>query len=150
MNTGTFDVQGLDIIYNSSNGEICFCCLYVSQSVAKGCFIQYMNLRTSFSGSLSSSRNGGTKCVSDIITGDYNILVYDYESDGEVFTIRPAYQTSTWIRGISYSSTVRLTNDTVSPSPVSGDCTIKAFCHDMIFKAIHNHTKLCKILYFQN
>ena len=122
MNAGTFDVQGLDIIYNSSNGEICFRCLYVSQSAAKGCFIQYMNLRTSFSGSLSSSRDGGTKCVSDIITGDYNILVYDYESDGEVFTIRPAYQTSTWIRRISYSSTVRLTNDTVSPFLVSGDC----------------------------
>ena len=42
-------------------------------------------------GSLSSSRDGGNKCLSDIVTGDYNILIYDYESDGEVFTIRPAY-----------------------------------------------------------
>ena len=101
---GTFDVQKLNITESDSNRQVCFSCLYFEESSIKGCFICYTNLQFNFSGSLSIPKTKHVQCVSDIITGDYSILVYDYESDGIVFTNTPAINiSSTRINGIPIS-----------------------------------------------
>ena len=99
--TGTFAVQKLNITESDSNRQVCFSCLYFDKSSIKGCFIRYTNLKFNFSGNLSIPKTKHIQCVSNIITGDYSILVYDYESTGTVFTNTPAISISfTRINGI--------------------------------------------------
>ena len=108
---GTFDVQKLNITESVSSRQVCFSCSYFEESSVKGCFICYTNLQFNFSGNLSIPKTKHIQCVSDIITGDYSILVYDYESDGTVFTNTPA---------ISISST-RINVISASTSPISSE-----------------------------
>ena len=103
--TGTFDVQKLNITESVSTRQVCFSCLYFNESFVKGCLIHYTNLQFNFiSGSISIPKIKHIQCVSDIITGDYSILVYDYEGDGTAFTNIPAINiSSTRINGIPAS-----------------------------------------------
>ena len=63
-------------------------------------------------GSLSVLRTENIKCVTSIIPGNYSISVYDIESDGMVFTSRPAYQTTIRIETLSLA--VSFTSSTFS------------------------------------
>ena len=120
---GTFDVQKLNITESVSNRQVCFSCLYFDKSSVKGCFIRYTNLQFNFSGSLSIPKTKHIQCVSGIITGDYSILVYDYESDGTVFTNTPAINiSSTRINGIPISMSSSGSELSFSSSITTSDC----------------------------
>ena len=112
LHSGTFDVQGLIIIQNTTSGEVCFHCSPIDGGSAKGCFILYYNLDAESIGSLSVLRTENIKCVTSIIPGNYSISVHDIESGGMVFTSRPAYQTTVRIETLSL--TVSFTSSTFS------------------------------------
>ena len=112
LNSGTFDVQGLIIIQNTTSGEVCFHCSLIDGGSAKGCFILYYNLDKESIGCLSVLRTENIECVTSIIPGNYSVSVYDFESDGMVFTSRPAYQTTVRIETLSLA--VSFTSSTFS------------------------------------
>ena len=95
-----------------------------------------MNLSSSFSGIISLAQEMGVPSVYQILLLEtttfwfmtMKVMVKSLLLD------HAAYQSSTWIRWISYSSSVRLTNDTVSPSLVLDDCTIVLFVTISFFK----------------
>ena len=102
---GTFDVQEVNVIENSSTGQVCFFCSFIDGTSAEGCFIQYTNIDTKLRGNLSISRTDiTTQCVTGIISGYYSISVFDIESDGTVYTIRPAYHIQARIENFPVSS----------------------------------------------
>ena len=57
-------------------------------------------------------------CVNIIHTRDYSIIVYDIDSNGTVYTNRPAYQTHTIINGASLAHTTQAFS-TVQPTIIS-------------------------------
>ena len=85
---GTFDVQSVDITEDDTS--TCFQCVYVDGTSARGCFIEYISVVTSYNGNLNVSGPNWT-CKHDINLSNYTIKVYDEEGDGTVYTHTPAY-----------------------------------------------------------
>ena len=73
----TYDVQSIDI--TSTSGEVCVVCRFSINTTAVGCELQLQNstmrlLRTDVN-------NIAEGCISNIITGYYDLYVYDVEND---------------------------------------------------------------------
>ena len=93
----TFHVQL--VLINTSVGQVCFECILLTGSNGIGCLIEYTcGMNTSNNITITNDTQG---CVNIIHTCDYSIIVYDIDSNGTVYTNRPAYQTHTIINGAS-------------------------------------------------
>ena len=62
----------------------------------KCCFIKYNNSIENKNLTIPRLDNN-TVCIDNIASGNYDISIYDYETEDEIYTLTPAYQTMTAI-----------------------------------------------------
>ena len=125
LSVATYDTQSVDIT-NTSGERICLICTFSANTVALGCGIEL--LRNSimvlptvrFTRSLTLNIAEG--CISNIITGYYDLYVYDIENDNTLSQL-PAIiknqvfvdeQTTTTSRTSASTTTSTLTTTTTS------------------------------------
>ena len=75
----TYDVQSIDI--TSTNGEVCVVCRFSINTIAVGCELQLRNNIMTLSRRFNRDVNIAEGCISIIITGYYDLYVYDVEND---------------------------------------------------------------------
>ena len=129
----TFDVQngGLEVI-DSTVGEVCFTCHFVTGSQAQGCCIEYNSFITNYySGNITIVRTSvdvstASKCVIGIYTSTYNVTIYDMDYNNVPYTTEYAVKlTNQLVTGLSHIPTssnmsnvsLNLSLDGTSPSP---------------------------------
>ena len=74
----TYDTQSIDI--TSTSGEVCVVCRFSINSIAVGCELQLRNNTMTLS-RFNRDVNIAEGCISNIITGYYDLYVYDVEND---------------------------------------------------------------------
>ena len=80
VSIATFDTQSIDI--TSTNGEVCVVCRFSINTIAVGCEIKLQNNNISRTGKFHRDINNIVEgCISNIITGYYDLYVYDVEND---------------------------------------------------------------------
>lgn len=100
--SGTFDVQNL-LINVSNGGEACFQCIFMENSIAKGCFIVLRCIKN-WDVSLNLTISSMQATCHSLHTCVYIITVYDIETDNTIHINKPpAYQTQV---NITASATV--------------------------------------------
>ena len=129
LSVATYDTQSVDIT-NTSGGKICVICTFSANTIAIGCGIEL--LRNSimvlptvrFTRSLTLNIAEG--CISNIITGYYDLYVYDVENDNtlselpaiiknQVFVDEQTTTTSTLTTTTTSSTATIITSVTSSP-----------------------------------
>ena len=74
----TYDTKSIDI--TSTSGEVCVVCRFSINTIAVGCEIQlFQNNMIQFTQRFT--RNLAEGCISNNMTGYYNLYVYDVEND---------------------------------------------------------------------
>ena len=120
----TYDVQSIDI--TSTSGEVCVVCRFSINTAAVGCEIELRNNTMTLSGRFN--REG---CISNIITGYYDLYVYDVENDNtlsllpaiiknQVFVDEQTTTTSTT------TSTTTITTGSTSTTTTTGSTSTTA------------------------
>ena len=126
---GTFDVQNgsLEVI-DSTIGEVCFTCHFVTGSQSQGCYVEYKCLKTDFNGNITinSTSLGNSiayECTTGVHRSMYNVTFYDMDYNRE-----SAFQlTHQHVAGLSPTSSTMVfsmttTNIVISPSPTTTLC----------------------------
>ena len=122
----THDTQSINI--TSTSGEVCVVCRFSINTTAVGCEIQLRNNNVTQTGRFGRDGNIAEGCISNIITGYYDLYVYDVENDNtlsqlpaiiknQVFVDKQATITSS--PTIGRSSTTLLESSTSSISHTS-------------------------------
>ena len=122
----THDTQSINI--TSTSGEVCVVCRFSTNAIAVGCEIQLRNNNVTQTGRFGRDVKIAEGCISNIITGYYDLYVYDVESDNtlsqlpaiienQVFVDKQATITSS--PTIGRSSTTTLVSSTSSISHTS-------------------------------
>ena len=75
----TYDTQSIDI--TSTSGEVCVVCRFSINTIAVGCELQLRNTIMTLSRRFNRDINIAEGCISNIITGYYDLYVYDVEND---------------------------------------------------------------------
>ena len=75
----SYDTQSIDI--TSTSGEVCVVCRFSINSIAVGCELQLRNNIMTLSRRFNRDVNIAEGCISNIITGYYDLYVYDVEND---------------------------------------------------------------------
>ena len=76
----TYDVQSINI--TSTSGEVCVVCRFSINTIAVGCELQLRNNTMTLSRRFNrDASNIAEGCISNIITGYYDLYVYDFEND---------------------------------------------------------------------
>ena len=76
----TYDTQSIDI--TSTSGEVCVVCRFSINTTAVGCELQLQNSTITLSRRFNRDVNNIAEgCISHIITGYYDLFVYDVEND---------------------------------------------------------------------
>ena len=75
----THDIQSINI--TSTSGEVCVVCTFSINAIAVGCEIQLQNNNVTQTGRFVRDGNIAEGCISNIITGYYDLYVYDVEND---------------------------------------------------------------------
>ena len=78
----TYDVQSIDI--TSTSGEVCVVCRFSTNTIAVGCELQIFQNNIMILPAERFNRdvnNIAVGCISNIITGYYDLYVYDVEND---------------------------------------------------------------------
>ena len=141
----TFDVQNgsLDVA-NSTIGEVCYICHFVTGSQSLGCYVEYKCLKTDFIGNVTINRTSVdtstvSKCVTGIYTSNYNVTFYDINYNNVPYTTEYAVKlinqsvtglspipTLTTTSNIAVIITMSLITNVISSSPspttVCTDC----------------------------
>ena len=139
---GTFDLQSISIRSNSSTGEVCFCCEYITgASSNKGCAIQYnyevdgMDIDGNFNiiykncsceklFNTSNPVNDEDELIDNGVefvpfTREYTVIVFDM-NDGVLYDAAPAYTTVATFIGMTTSLASQIpTHVTSSGSEIS-------------------------------
>ena len=122
LTIATYAVQSIDI--TSTSGEVCVVCRFSINTIAVGCEIQLQNstitLSRRFNRDVSNFAEG---CISNIITGYYDLYVYDVENDNTLSQL-PAIiknqvfvdEQTTKLTSTTTTTTTRLTTVLVSSS----------------------------------
>ena len=129
----TFDVQNGSIeVIDSSIGEVCFTCHFVTGSQSQGCYVEYNSFITDYySGNITIVRtpvdaSTASKRVSGIYTSIYNVTFYDMDYNNVPYTTEYAVKlTNQLVSGLSHiptssnmsSVSLNLSLDGTSPSP---------------------------------
>ena len=131
----TFDVQNgtLEVI-DSTIGEVCFTCYFVTGSQSQGCYIEYNSLITDYySGNITIVRTSvdtstASKCVTGVYTSNYNVTFYDmdYNNVPHEYAVKLTNQlvtglspipTLTTTSSVTISNTLSLITNVISSSP---------------------------------
>ena len=76
----TYDTQSIDI--TSTSGEVCVVCRFSTNTIAVGCEIQLQNNNITQSERFNRDVNNIAKgCISNVVSGYYDLHVYDVEND---------------------------------------------------------------------
>ena len=114
----TYDVQSIDI--TSTSGEVCVVCRFSINTIAVGCEIELLNNNiTQTVRFIIDVNNIAEGCISNIITGYYDLYVYDVENDNtlsqlpaiiknQVFVDEQTTTTTTITSSTTTVTTVRL------------------------------------------
>ena len=76
----TYETQSIDIT-SSTSGEVCVVCRFSINTIAVGCELQLQNSTVTLSRRFNRDVNIAEGCISNIITGYYDLYVYDVEND---------------------------------------------------------------------
>ena len=111
----TFDVQNGSLeVKNSTAGEVCFTCHFVTGSQSQGCYVEYKCLRTDFNGNISINRTSidtSSKCVTGVYRSVYNVTFYDMDYNNVPYTTEYAVKlTNQLITGLSPIPTLTTTS----------------------------------------
>ena len=123
----TFDVQNGSLkVIDSTVGEVCFTCHFVTGSQSQGCYVKYNS--DYYSGNITIVRTSvdisrASKCVPDIYTSNYTVTFYDMDYNEE-----SAYRlTDQHVDGLSPISSTMVhsmttTNIVISSSATTTSC----------------------------
>ena len=76
----TYDTKSIDI--TSTSGEVCVVCRFSINTIAIGCELQLRNSTMTLSGRFNRYVNNIAEgCISNVITGYYDLYVYDVEKN---------------------------------------------------------------------
>ena len=76
----TYDAQSIYI--TSTSGEVCVVCRFSTNTIAVGCEIQLRNNTMTLSRRFNRDVNNIAEgCISNVVTGYYDLYVYDVEND---------------------------------------------------------------------
>ena len=121
----TFDVQNgsLEVI-DSTVGEVCFTCHFVTGSQSQGCYVEYNSLIIDYySGNITIVRtpvdtSTASKCVTGIYTSNYTVTFFDLDDNNNIFIEEYAVK-------ISHQHVDGLSSPTLSiPTSTSSNITI--------------------------
>ena len=113
----TYDTQSIDI--TSTSGEVCVVCRFSINTIAVGCELQLRNnimtLSRRFNRDVNNIAEG---CISNIITGYYDLYVYDVENDHKLSLLPAIIKNQVFVdeQTTTTSTTTRLTTVLASPS----------------------------------
>ena len=113
----TYDTQSIDI--TSTSGEVCVVCRFSINTIAVGCELQLRNniitLSRRFNRDVNNIAEG---CISNIITGYYDLYVYDVENDHKLSDLPAIIKNQVFVNEetTAISTTTRLTTALASPS----------------------------------
>ena len=122
----TFDVQNGSLeVTDSTVGEVCFTCHFVTGSQVQGCYVEFKCLTTAFNGNVIINRasvgnSSASKCVTGVYRSIYNVTFYDLDYNEE-----SAYQlTHQHVDGLSFPPSTMVfsmttTNIVISPLPTT-------------------------------
>ena len=80
VSIATFETQSIDI--TSTNGEVCVVCRFSINTIAVGCEIELQNNNETQKGRFDRDVNNIAEgCISNVVTGYYDLYVYDVEND---------------------------------------------------------------------
>ena len=125
----TFDVQngGLEVM-DSTVGEVCFTCHFVTGSQSQGCYIEYKCFRKYFNGNVTINRTSvddstASKCVTGIYTSNYNVTFYDMGyNDESAFELTHQHVDGLSPPSSSMVFSMTTTNIVISPLPTPTLC----------------------------
>ena len=118
----TFDVQNGSLeVMDTTTGEVCFTCYFVTGSQSQGCFVKYESHKADFNGNTTiakrSADRNATKCVTGIHSSTYNVTFYDVDHNNTIYedkyAIKLTYQSVT---GLSFSTSTLTVPSTSSDS----------------------------------
>ena len=75
----TYDTQSINV--TNTSGKVCVVCRFSTDTTAVGCEIQLRNNIMTLSRRFNRDVNVAVGCISNIITGYYDLYVYDVEND---------------------------------------------------------------------
>ena len=75
----TYDTQSINV--TNTSGNVCVVCRFSTDTTAVGCEIQLRNNIMTLSRRFNRDVNVAVGCISNIITGYYDLYVYDVEND---------------------------------------------------------------------
>ena len=113
----TYDTQSIDI--TSTSGEVCVVCRFSLNSIAVGCELQLRNSTMTLSRRFNRDVNNIAEgCISNIITGYYDLYVYDVENDHKLSLLPAIIKNQVFVdeQTAAISTTARLTTMLASPS----------------------------------
>ena len=131
----TFDVQNGSIeVIDSTVGEVCFTCHFVTGSQAQGCYIEYNSFITDYySGNITIVRTSvddstASKCATGIYTSNYNVTFYDMDYNDVPYTTEYAVKlTNLSVSGLSFPI---FTSSNVPSSVMSTSLSSTTLCTD--------------------
>ena len=116
------DIQSVDI--TSTSGQLCVVCRFSTNTAAVGCEVQLQNNNITLSERFNRDVNNIAEgCISTIITGYYDLYVYDVENDNTLSQL-PAIiknqvfvdeQTTTSVQPI-FTDSSKSPSKTISPT----------------------------------
>ena len=114
----TYDVQSIDI--TSTSGEVCVVCRFSINTTAVGCELQLQNSTMTLSRRFNRDVNNIAEgCISNIITGYYDLYVYDVENDNTLSQLPAIIKNQVFVdehATTTKTTTARLTTVLVSSS----------------------------------
>ena len=112
----TFDVlNGSLEVIDSTVGDVCFTCHFVTGSQSQGCYIEFKCLKHEVNGNITINRTSvdvstASKCVTGIYTSNYNVTFYDMDYNNVPYTTEYAVKlTNQSVTGLSPPLTPTLT-----------------------------------------
>ena len=109
----TYDVQSIDI--TSTSGEVCVVCRFSINTTVVGCELQLRNSTMTLSRRFNRDVNNIAEgCISNIITGYYDLYVYDVENDNTLSQLPAIIKNQVFVD--EQTTTTGLMTTTVLPS----------------------------------
>ena len=111
----TYDVQHVKL--RDRGGNLSIQCVFASGSQAQGCHVEIRNSSIE----VNITRSGRPLSVTGLAQGSYEVLIYDWESDGSLSST-PSYTAHTNVSGPALPTSVSINevNNSSEPTTVTG------------------------------
>ena len=118
----THDTQSIDI--TSTSGEVCVVCRFSTNTIAVGCELQLRNSNMTLSGRFNRDVNNIAEgCISNIITGYYDLYVYDVENDNTLSQLPAIFKNQVFVDEQTTTTSTTTTTTTGSITTTSSVST---------------------------